>query len=252
MFIERIDLKYTIFNLSDSRMTSSILNYSRFIIFLFIPTLSFAQVQVAGEMRRIMQLNDLSATVDLDSLQPSGLYALGAAEGLKGEIIILNGKGYITSLVNGIPSTRSASKARGAMVVFDHIPSWKITQHQNAIQNLNELEKFLEHHVQQTGRPTSEPFAFLLTTSTSNVTYHVIDWVNGTPHSAATHKQFALKGELENQPVTILGFYSNQHQGVFTHHDSKIHLHVITENKDLVGHVDQLELRGGFSLSLAD
>lgn len=245
-----MDLKYSIFSFSGSRMTSSILNYFRFIFLLFIPSLSFSQVQVAGEMRSIMQLNDLSATVDLDSLQPAGLYALGVAEGLKGEIIILNGKGYITSLVSGIPSTRSASKVRGAMVVFDHIPSWKITQHQDAIQNLNELEKFLEHHIQQTERQAGEPFAFLLTTSTSKVTYHVIDWVSGASHSAASHKQFALKGELSNQPVTILGFYSNRHQGVFTHHDSKIHLHVITENKDLVGHVDQLELKEGFSLSL--
>ena len=126
------------------------------------------------------------------------------------------------------------------------------TEHHHAIQNLQALERYIERYIQQTGKAVGEPFVFLLKPEKANVTYHVIDWKTSASHSKENHKQFARTGELENQKVTILGFYSDHHQGIFTHHDAKIHLHVITENQDLVGHVDQLEWSGEFMLSFAD
>jgi hypothetical protein len=41
--------------------------------------------------------------------------------------------------------------------------------------------------------------------------------------------------------VTIIGFYSKAHEGVFTHHGSYAHLHILLPNGDS-GHVDELEV----------
>lgn len=79
----------------------------------------------------------------------------------------------------------------------------------------------------------------------------MIDWKDGPAHTMANHKQFAMLGELEASNTTILGFYSNRHQGIFTHHDSKIHLHVISSDSKIVGHIDQLNFEQ-FELQLAD
>jgi len=47
---------------------------------------------------------------------------------------------------------------------------------------------------------------------------------------------------LNNEEVEIVGFFSTEHQGVFTHHDSFLHMHLITKDKSLMGHLDELEL----------
>jgi len=46
---------------------------------------------------------------------------------------------------------------------------------------------------------------------------------------------------IENEDVRILGFFSTKHQQVFTHHDTFLHLHLITTDGRLMGHVDALE-----------
>jgi acetolactate decarboxylase len=38
--------------------------------------------------------------------------------------------------------------------------------------------------------------------------------------------------------VEIIGFFSTEHKGVFTHHDSFLHMHLITKDKEKMGHLD--------------
>ncbi len=222
------------------------------VLIFLVPVLGYGQVQVAGEMREIMQLAKLSATIDIDSLDRSGVYGLGVVEGLKGEIIILDGEPYVTSVVKEVWSTEHSYKIKAAMLVYEKIESWETVLEKSAIQNLQDLEEHLQKLMGEKGKSRDKPFAFIIKSNFANVEYHVIDWKKGAIHTAASHKQFAKSGKLIDSEITILGFYSSNHQGIFTHHSSKIHLHVITDNHDLVGHVDELKLRSPFSLSIAD
>ena len=47
--------------------------------------------------------------------------------------------------------------------------------------------------------------------------------------------------EVKNQEAEIIGFFSTNHEGVFTHHDSNIHLHLITKDLSMMGHLDEIE-----------
>jgi len=47
---------------------------------------------------------------------------------------------------------------------------------------------------------------------------------------------------LENESVEIVGFFSTEHQGVFTHHDSFLHMHLISQDESKMGHIDSLEI----------
>ena len=47
---------------------------------------------------------------------------------------------------------------------------------------------------------------------------------------------------LTNETVDIIGFFSTQHQGVFTHHDSYVHMHLITQDEKQMGHLDHVEI----------
>ncbi len=46
----------------------------------------------------------------------------------------------------------------------------------------------------------------------------------------------------ENVEGEIIGFFSTEHQTVFTHHDSFIHIHFINREQTEMGHVDDLLL----------
>ena len=48
---------------------------------------------------------------------------------------------------------------------------------------------------------------------------------------------------LGKEVVNIIGFYSQKHQGVFTHHDSYLHLHLITKDGRWMGHLDRVSFQ---------
>jgi len=42
----------------------------------------------------------------------------------------------------------------------------------------------------------------------------------------------------------IIGFFSTEHQTVFTHHDTYIHIHFINSERTEMGHIDDLSFDG--------
>jgi acetolactate decarboxylase len=70
------------------------------------------------------------------------------------------------------------------------------------------------------------------------------------PHNPEQHEKAKIRFQLKDQPVEIVGFCSDKHHGVFTHHDSKVHMHMKRTDGTSGGHVDGLQLSGGMSLLL--
>jgi acetolactate decarboxylase len=44
--------------------------------------------------------------------------------------------------------------------------------------------------------------------------------------------------EISASTVQIVGFFSREHQGIFTHHDTFMHLHLLCKSQNLMGHLD--------------
>jgi len=91
------------------------------------------------------------------------------------------------------------------------------------------------------GISVEKPFPFLLTGRTQSLSWHIINWdVNDKEHTHKKHRLSGLNGIINDTAVEILGFYSDKHKGVFTHHTTNMHLHFKTQNNELAGHVDDL------------
>ena len=85
----------------------------------------------------------------------------------------------------------------------------------------------------------------------NNARIHVQNLPPGTTVSSpAEAHQGQTSYELSHQDVRIIGFYSRNHKGVFTHHDTHIHAHLITKNGDKMGHLDSIVLSRTFTLYL--
>ena len=71
--------------------------------------------------------------------------------------------------------------------------------------------------------------------------YHVINF-DANLGTISNHREGAYEGQLRGEQVTILGFYSRQHEGLFTHHGSYTHMHVRNQQGTVMGHLDEIEL----------
>jgi acetolactate decarboxylase len=88
------------------------------------------------------------------------------------------------------------------------------------------------------------PFTFKLIGEVSRAIIHIQNLPKGTKVSSPDEAhQGQTNYELNNEESEIIGFFSTEHKGVFTHHDSFLHMHLITADETKMGHLDELEIK---------
>ncbi|MBL6447145.1 acetolactate decarboxylase [Fulvivirga sp. 29W222] len=204
------------------------------------------EVKYAGKLREIMHKNDISGKIAIDSLlERPGLFAVGALDSLSGEILVEEGTLYISRVEGEEVSLSKAKNAQATLLVYAHVNDWKRVQLPDSLNSMEELEGFLAH-LANTQR-VSKPMLFRLSGMPTNIRYHIIRPLGAN----ATHRErkaAGFSGVLTGEQVSIIGFYSDQHQGVFTHRDSNVHMHVRNDNESIAGHVDDIQLGSNVQL----
>jgi acetolactate decarboxylase len=210
------------------------------------------QVKYAGALKDIMRKGDLAARIDLsDFHQAEHIYALGAVENLKGEILILDSKPLISTAQGGKLLVRETLEAQAALLVYTSVDRWRSFRVPDSVDTYSRLEAHIEQVALNNGLSRDEPFPFLLVGGMQKIDWHVIDWATGdTEHSHEKHKSSGPHGTLTGPAVTILGFFSRHHQGIFTHHTTYLHMHFVLKDRSLAGHVDDLVPQPGLVLKL--
>ena len=217
-----------------------------------VASMEVPEVKVAGAMKNIMMKGDLSAHINLDTLNKKNLFGLGPVAGLKGEIIILDGKVYSTTRNGNQLQSQQDKISQAAMLVYSNVEKWKPFSINVNISSYTELEKLVENTAKVHGYDTEVPFAFKIEASPEKASYHVIDWKEGTTHTMDNHKQFAYTGQSDNKKAVLLGFYSTHHQSIFTHHTTYMHVHLLDEKTKAVGHLDDLQIEGSITIWLPE
>jgi len=209
-----------------------------------------AKIAYFGQLKTIMSGN-IESVIHLDSLSnKKHLYALGASEQLKGEIQIFNSQPSNSLVLDSTLQIKDSYKIKAALLVYTEVETWK----EFTIENLTskpDIEKKIVEIANQNGIDTTLPFPFLLEGEIATLNWHVINWKeNDKIHTHQKHKTSGLRGVLENCNVKILGFYSDKHKAIFTHHTTNMHLHFKNEANSLAGHVDDLTIKNSITLKL--
>jgi acetolactate decarboxylase len=77
-------------------------------------------------------------------------------------------------------------------------------------------------------------------------TIHIVNLPKGSIVSSPDEAHAGqVNYELENEPAEIIGFFSTMHKAIFTHHNTFLHMHLITSDRKKMGHLDQLRLKKG-------
>lgn len=206
--------------------------------------------QVHGKLMEIMQQNQLQARINLKDLQfGKNSYGLGAMEGLQGEILISQGE-VITAIANpdGI-LIQNSNAIEAALLVTTEVENWQEVELNKTI-DLKSLETVIEDQAETFNLNVNDVIPFKIEATPKRLNWHIINATLAKEQNHQAYKESGKSGILENAAVEIIGFYSKNHQGIFTHHGSFLHLHCITADGSLMGHVDELQIDGNWKIYL--
>ncbi len=197
-------------------------------------------VQIHGKLKEIMMQNQLQSRIDLNEIElNSKRYGLGALAGLEGEIMILEGKPFISKAIEGQVLMESSRDYGAALLVSSEVEEWTTTN-LKSLSDLGSLEKLIEEKAKEENLKTEGIIPFMIKGKINRIEWHIINAVEATEASHEAYKSSGKEDVSKSEEVEILGFFSKKHEGVFTHHGSFLHLHFINKNRTIMAHVDEL------------
>ena len=202
---------------------------------------TYPTVKIAGAMKNVMWKGELEGIINLDTItNKEGLYGLGPESFLRGELLINNGKSYISKVTSDSTMTvENSFNASAPFFVYGNISEWEEVLLPSNVKTIQELEKFIDEKTANFKRP----FTFKVIGQVESAIIHIQNLPKGTKVSSPTEAhQGQINYKLKNENVEIIGFFSKEHQGIFTHHDSFLHMHLITKDESKMGHLDKLEI----------
>lgn len=197
------------------------------------------EVKVVGAMRNVMMKGQLYGTISLDTIaDKTHLYGLGPIEYLTGEILILDGHAYKSTIKND--STMMVEERfdlKAPFFVYANVGNWKDRVLPDSIETIPQLEQYLD----KVFANRHSPIAFKIEGSVKSAGIHVVNLPAGSKVQSPKDAHVGqVDFKIENENVTIVGFFSRKHKSIFTHHDSYLHMHLITSDKMKMGHLDKV------------
>lgn len=196
-------------------------------------------VQIVGQMRDVMWKGELFGKINVDTIRNKHhLFGFGPLAYLRGEVLILDGATY-QSTVNDKQEIKVEQNhaVLAPFFAYANITNWHSIELPDQIRSLIDLEYFLD----SISSDREMPFFFKLSGSIDSANIHVVNLPEGSMvRSPEDAHQGIVKYLLSNSEVHIIGFYSRNHQTIFTHHDTKMHLHLITCDLKKMGHLESV------------
>jgi len=189
----------------------------------------------------------------------SHCYAVGALEGLAGEVTVLDGEVVVTRVdETGRPVTNSAEPkdARAAMLVAAYVGRWSERRIDDSV-SPEELESYLRRSAREAGLDVSKPFPFVIEGDLTALEMHVI---NGACPMRA--KRLGRELPTAQQPYRksiaktegrLVGIHAAGAAHRLTHHGTETHTHVLLKDKEgkrSTGHVERVGVGAGAVLRL--
>jgi acetolactate decarboxylase len=201
----------------------------------------YSEVTIVGAMKNVMWNGELGDRINLDTISnKKGLYGLGPENYLTGELLINGGKSYVSKVTSD--STMTVEKrfdVSAPFLVYANVTEWHEIELPSTITSIKDIENLIDEKTPDFKRP----FAFKMTGKLAKASIHIQNLPQGTKVSSPKEAhQGQTNYALKDEEATIIGFFSTEHKGIFTHHDSNVHLHLITKDERKMGHLDELEI----------
>lgn len=218
-------------------------------------------VEFDGAQKNFFKTGKADAVMSLTTLSGrKSLFAVGAVEGLDGEITIFDSKPCITKVRGSDFTVDNSLNHNAAFLVWTYQSSWQEIAIPASVKSYVDLQQFIKAEASGAGIDAGKPFIFLISGTVDEIKWHInVDRTEGKP---ITKELFARSKELytiRNEAVDIIGFYSELHHGQFISEyapgikpeikpeinpasgiKNAIHIHLISKDSKASGHVDDI------------
>jgi acetolactate decarboxylase len=190
-------------------------------------------VHWSGQIKDVHNGNDLSAHIDINDIEPkTNLWAIGPIEFLEGEITIWDGLPLIAKVINHKIEISHDWQTKACFLVYSRVNNWHKITIEKELTN-NNIESVIENTAHKFNLSLNKPFAFQLKGQAIKSQFHVM------------HNKQKIVFQLNEEPIEIIGFYSQSHQGIFTHQNSNVHMHIKNKKGSVCGHLESFILKPG-------
>jgi alpha-acetolactate decarboxylase len=206
-------------------------------------------VERHGTMREVMREGKSGPRISLDAaMRSSRTVAIGALEGLDGEIAIVDGETWISrgrgAKVVSEPVLNSGLSA--ALLASADVPSWRSTDVEREVSGLDD---FLASVAAPCGLEPYSAWPFVIQGEFLDLEAHVLRGACPSAGDVPDGKEPARRS-FERVRGRLVGFYAPDSAGELTHHGTRSHVHVVIVGWDdpFVGHVDSVRIAPGATL----
>lgn len=209
------------------------------------------EVAWVGTLHQAVHDGDVAAKIRLQDLvgRPH-LHALGPLEDLRGEITVIDGRCTIASVDRGQFRTEQSAEHGAAFLVWAYGDCWDSKRLPESVRTLEQLESFIPDAARAAGLDSAAPLVFRVEGTVEQLRFHVLSPPGESAPSYVSHEQSKVRGAVTDRRVWMVGFFSSDHRGVFTPATSDLHVHFVTDDHTLSGHVEEFTLGPGAELLL--
>jgi acetolactate decarboxylase len=206
---------------------------------------------IGGQRDTIMN-GKLAAALDLRTLASRPhLYGIGPIEQLRGEVTIADSRPSLARVASdGTVKVTQSFETGVPFFVWAEVPRWIQKPIPADVRSFEDLERFVPKAAAAARLDADKPFPFLVSGREDLIEFHIVNRIGDGPHNMEMHNKIQVTFELKNAEMTMVGFHSTKHRGIFTPGDSNIHIHFQTTDNAKSGHIQKLQLGQGSILSL--
>lgn len=214
-----------------------------------------AAVQQFGAMMPVMREGHTEARVKLAECATQHAIAVGAIEGLDGEITVIDGAAWVSRVRNGGIVTTGPEVVptdRATLLTATRVDRWYATRLEASVSAM-ELEAAIERIARDHGLDTSRPLPFMIEGDATSLEMHVINgYCPQSSDEVAAGREPWRPTLTKPSRVVIVGFLAKNSEGIMTHHGTSIHAHgLLTVNGQRVtGHIDSIAIAAGAQIKV--
>src|SRR5690554_6755441 len=149
------------------------------------------EVKIVGEMKNVMWKGQLSGNINLDTIATkTNLYGFGPVEYLVGEILIIDGKSYKSTVISdSTMKVEETYEIKAPFFGYANIDKWTEQTLPDNIQTIHQLEQYLDKETKYLPRP----FMFKISGIVEEAAIHIVNLPKGSKVSSPDE---AHKGQI--------------------------------------------------------
>lgn len=186
---------------------------------------------------------DFSSYANLaDFRQRRHVYAVGPVQHLGGEVTVIDSVPYAVQIEDGKLKVTSAWEYQPPFLAYSEVAKWRKIAIPDGVHSYADFEKWIGTAAAQQGIADGLPFAFRIRARPTKLTVTVMNRPASAVAGDKPTRAYQTTWNVGGQDTDFVGFYSTQHAGVFLGAGETVHIHAVTRDRKIAGHVQDFTL----------